>query len=73
MASNSNIGYRNSLCSKGHRFHIVGWGCHNHRFHIVGWSCHSHRQRFCPVGYSHCLHRYRWCRIVAVGYNGCRG
>ena len=59
MATNSNSSYRSSLCSKSHRFHIVGWGCHNHRF--------------CPVGYSHSLHRCRWCGIVAVGYNGCRG
>ena len=61
MASNSNSSYWSSLCSKSHRFHIVGWGCHRH----------SHR--FCPVGYSNGLHRYRWCGIVAVGYNGCRG
>ena len=73
MASNSNSSYWSSLCSKRHRFHIVGWGCHSysHRFHMVCWGCHSHR--FCPVGYSHCLHRYGWCGIVAVGYNGCRG
>ena len=73
MASNSNRSYRSSLCSKSHRFHIVGWGCHSYRFHVVGWSCHSHRQRFCPVGYSHSLYRCGWCGIVAVGYNGCRG
>ena len=73
MASNSNSSNRISLCSKRHRFHIVGLGCHSysHRFHMVCWGCHRHR--FCPVGYSHSLHRCRWCGIVAVGYNRCRG